>query len=917
VSGGGTAILQETTLVQGLGQALEVQRGTLHADWLIIQGFLAGARLNDSSTVMTNCFFGEFPADQDQGTGVFGGGGAQADIGFVDGDNDGLYIVGGFTHISRSVISGAKDDGIDSGTGSGGVLVLQQCWIERCFHEGIALSNNGEGAKLVLVQQSVITGCQQGVELGFSTARMLVRLDRLLLMDNMVGCRYSDNYGWLTEGLVWCTDTAFMGNQQDVMNLHSRTFSAVGGPGGLIFDRCLFGFGAWHLLPPPPEVADALSVRGKGKQSWLLHQVLVHSNTYEDVKDVPTDAPTDAPGGGVDGAAAQVLGWDWRILPPTGGPGATCGENSPALLVGVEASSSAIARVEEEVGHEMVQRILRHTADRPPPIDRHEEANGAGRQPAVRGAVAEELLLKLHARLRVDAAHGVQISTEEGTETLELHAGVQPVWDVFSFCACRMRCSRQSRMELLRLVGQQQRPLAATAATTDRSKVVNTVMSTSADGGSSIAYNTTTGPAAEVHSLVVWSVVPEAIFRAMVAYLKGRDDLIVQGVFAVGDGAGAGDGRGGHGDREQTKGSSKGGLLDEEWYRAFYGKTYYDIFMPPPEGGDSVKVPMTEHKGVNGMRVLLLQDLWPIYEKRDGKGSVNRRMYELKRQLRQWTPGRFHVHASQTAAEAHADLSFLFGSPEGPRPLVQWLNAVDATGKHTVESKAVVDAVLVRPWGRVAVAVITADAVIAAILQSEFYKYKLDVKELQEEMHRAVVTPDLNNPMENIARAALLGSARLALILHLPFTVQWYFAEEVGVTAAGGVGDFRILKENAWMDEIESCARVADTWVAMRKQITLQHRAQQQGQRRPLGNHTSKVLGMVKSADALPRMLVVLATNPDGPYTIWDGNHRGIALFGAATDRVGHRGVRSAVRVVLGVSPRFAVAYQGSFFCNS
>ena len=30
----------------------------------------------------------------------------------------------------------------------------------------------------------------------------VTRLDRVLLLDNLVGCRYSDNYGWVTEGQV-------------------------------------------------------------------------------------------------------------------------------------------------------------------------------------------------------------------------------------------------------------------------------------------------------------------------------------------------------------------------------------------------------------------------------------------------------------------------------------------------------------------------------------------------------------------------------------------------------------------------------------------------------------------------------------------------------------------------------------------
>ena len=41
------------------------------------------------------------------------------------------------------------------------------------------------------------------------------------------------------------------------------------------------------------------------------------------------------------------------------------------------------------------------------------------------------------------------------------------------------------------------------------------------------------------------------------------------------------------------------------------------------------------------------------------------------------------------------------------------------------------------------------------------------------------------------------------------------------VTGEGGLGDFRVLRENAWSDEVASCARVADAWTAMRQRLPL------------------------------------------------------------------------------------------------
>ena len=54
---------------------------------------------------------------------------------FADGDNDGIYAVGGVLRMTDSVILDAKDDGIDSGTGAGGHIFVGGSWVENCFHE--------------------------------------------------------------------------------------------------------------------------------------------------------------------------------------------------------------------------------------------------------------------------------------------------------------------------------------------------------------------------------------------------------------------------------------------------------------------------------------------------------------------------------------------------------------------------------------------------------------------------------------------------------------------------------------------------------------------------------------------------------------------------------------------------------------
>ena len=50
------------------------------------------------------------------------------------------------------------------------MIEIRDSWFESCAHEGIVVSDNGWGVpKRVRVDSTVITRCQQGAELGFST----------------------------------------------------------------------------------------------------------------------------------------------------------------------------------------------------------------------------------------------------------------------------------------------------------------------------------------------------------------------------------------------------------------------------------------------------------------------------------------------------------------------------------------------------------------------------------------------------------------------------------------------------------------------------------------------------------------------------------------------------------------------------
>ena len=157
VSGAGaSAVISDSWLMDGLGQALQVRQGTggITMDRSVLSGFTAGGTIQHSRAVIRDCAFMRFAAESrdwdhpvsstkrttmspspphpSSATSTA----SSSWPAFEDGDSDALYVVGGEVNISRSLFATAKDDCIDSGTGAGGVLRIEDCWIESCFHEG-------------------------------------------------------------------------------------------------------------------------------------------------------------------------------------------------------------------------------------------------------------------------------------------------------------------------------------------------------------------------------------------------------------------------------------------------------------------------------------------------------------------------------------------------------------------------------------------------------------------------------------------------------------------------------------------------------------------------------------------------------------------------------------------------------------
>jgi hypothetical protein len=134
---------------------------------------------------------------------------------FVDGDNDALYIVHGQHSFVRTLFGFTKDDGIDCGGSGAGVLNLADCWFESIFHEGTSLSGNG---KQVNHTGNVLLNCGQAVECGYDGPTG--RVERCLVLANVTGVRFADNYNWTYNGFISASNSIVLHNHRDVWGMN-------------------------------------------------------------------------------------------------------------------------------------------------------------------------------------------------------------------------------------------------------------------------------------------------------------------------------------------------------------------------------------------------------------------------------------------------------------------------------------------------------------------------------------------------------------------------------------------------------------------------------------------------------------------------------------------------------------------------
>ncbi|MBT5708258.1 MAG: right-handed parallel beta-helix repeat-containing protein, partial [Verrucomicrobia bacterium] len=202
---GTTGHFDHVYLIENAGQALHGENASITIDHSLVQKCQTVGQFNEGAVTIRSSAFIEFPVEDAQ---------------FVDGDNDGFYFTFGTHQISDSLIGWTKDDGIDAGGNDPGQVTVERCWIESCFHEGMALSGKD---KIVSVKDTVFLNNGQGVEAGYLSPR--VNVADSLFTSNLVGLRFGDNYFREHSGSLTASGSISVFNDRDVWGLTANLWA--------------------------------------------------------------------------------------------------------------------------------------------------------------------------------------------------------------------------------------------------------------------------------------------------------------------------------------------------------------------------------------------------------------------------------------------------------------------------------------------------------------------------------------------------------------------------------------------------------------------------------------------------------------------------------------------------------------------
>jgi hypothetical protein len=144
-----------------------------------------------------------------------------------DDDNDGIYVSKPprdedgepiESVIRDTVFAVGEDDAIDH---NGGQLRLERVWIQDFRHEGVAASDTNR----VVIVDSVVRGCDNGIEAGYGSPTVIV--EHTMLTDNDVGLKFGDSYDRAETGTLSVHHSISIDNHDANVRNHVL---ALGGP---------------------------------------------------------------------------------------------------------------------------------------------------------------------------------------------------------------------------------------------------------------------------------------------------------------------------------------------------------------------------------------------------------------------------------------------------------------------------------------------------------------------------------------------------------------------------------------------------------------------------------------------------------------------------------------------------------------
>jgi hypothetical protein len=152
--------------------------------------------------------------------------------------------------IRDTVFALGEDDAIDHNDAQ---LLIERVWIEGFRHEGVACSNGHRA----VVRDSVVRGCEQGIEAGYGAPEVIV--EHCMVTDNDVGLRFGDSYDEETTGSLTVRHTIALGNR--VANVRNHVEMLEGPRPDAIAITC-------SMVGSPESAAENGNVEGLPQGDW-------------------------------------------------------------------------------------------------------------------------------------------------------------------------------------------------------------------------------------------------------------------------------------------------------------------------------------------------------------------------------------------------------------------------------------------------------------------------------------------------------------------------------------------------------------------------------------------------------------------------------------------------------------------------